>query len=187
MAPAVNPTRGCSALCCVRFLRSEPSAASCAAGTPSSRAGPARAAWRGPDVTVPPALGTAAAPAGARPPCSPEPSPVPRSCAPGRGVSRAGQWYLWLSGPGGEQLPSPSGVLGLVLGWDPQSRACALGCWELVASRLCAVRNVLVLSSQNITRGTSSLSDTPLKLKEVPCTSVSPEVSAGWMEASFTL
>lgn len=89
-------------------------------------------------MTVP-RVGTAAAPAGVRPPCGPEAPlvPCPRSCALGCGVSRAGQWYLWLSGPGGEQLPSPSGVLRLVLGWDLQSRACALGCWELVASRLC--------------------------------------------------
>lgn len=66
-----------------------------------------------------------------------------------------------------------------MLGWDLQSRACALGCWGLVSSRLCAARNVPVPSSQNITWGTWSLPDTPLKLREVSCTSVSPEVRAG--------
>ena len=124
-------------------------------------------------------------PAAAALPCGAASSPVPhpRSCTlapqcwqPGRAASRAGQRHLQLLGPGGGQLPSPSGDGARGAGpvhrgapahvlLPPRSKERA---WWVLAGRQ---------SGRSVWK--HPLSDTPLQLRELPCTSVSPEVRAG--------
>lgn len=215
MAPAVNPTRGCSALCCIRFLCSEPSAASYTAGRQSRRAGPARRPDRG-WTRLAPALPDAsrslnavggqgpAALGGLTSPCSVRPGKMvlnpllPTVTAPAlllcprlshtRGLAPPDPaLYRWLRGLR-KLRSSVCGSRDLV----GSSCLASVGCggWCLctgvpgahillsLCSKKCAcavpagcLSGCLVLKRP--------LSDTPLKLRELLCAPISPEVRAG--------